>query len=102
MATKHVPDTSLQIEVLTAEGEPLNNAQITLRSTDSKGKSVKAVYDSKTFSYLVKKVPAGAYEIKVSHSKLEGQSRNVTLGVSPNREIFILGKKGERHTSAKK
>jgi hypothetical protein len=45
---------------------------------------------------VAKKVSSGIYEVKVSHKKLGGQSRKVTVGTAPSREVVILGKRGAK------
>lgn len=89
-----MPSTSLHIDVLNVKGESIKDAKVTLHSTDSKTKTVTLPYGDRIATYVTKKVSPGTYEVKVSHGKLEGQSRKVTVGTAPGRELFILGKKG--------
>ncbi|WP_247234271.1 S8 family serine peptidase [Telluribacter sp. SYSU D00476] len=88
--------TSLQIDVFNAKGEPIQDAKITIQPSESKAKKISVKYNRDRAAYSVKEITAGNYEIKVSHEKLEGQSRKVTVGTAPGHEIFILGERRGR------
>ncbi|MBI3281209.1 MAG: S8 family serine peptidase [Acidobacteria bacterium] len=96
MPGKNIQPTSLDVEVLNVKGEAIRDAKVTLRPTDSKAKAVTLGYDDRTTIYVAKEVLPGSYEVEVSHGRLEGHSRVVTVGVAPSRELFILGERGSK------
>jgi hypothetical protein len=96
MPAKNIPSTLLHIDVLNVKGEAIPDAQVTLKPTDSKAKAITLAYDDRSATYVAKKVSSGIYDVKVTHKKLGGQSRKVTVGTAPSRELFILGKRGAK------
>src|SRR5437667_985264 len=96
MPGKDIQATSLHVEVLNVKSEAIKDAKVTLRPTNSKAKAITLAYDDRTASYHAKKVTPGSYEIKVTHRRLDDQSREVIIGVAPSRELFILGARGSK------
>ena len=96
MRSKEIQPISLQVDVLNVKSEPIKDAKVTLRPTDSKAKPINLSYADETANYVAKKVSPGTYEIRVSHGRLEGQSREVTVGAASSRELFILGERGSK------
>ena len=94
MPAKNIPSTTLHIDVLNVQGESIPDAKVALRPSDSKAKGITLAYDKQSATYVAKEISCGTYEVKVSHSRLEGQSREVTAGTAPSRALFILGKRG--------
>lgn len=94
MKAKNIPLSSLQIDVLDVKGEVIKGAKITLQSTTTKTKPITVSYDERKATFVTKKISSGTYTVVVSHSKLQGQSREVTIGTTPSHELFILGKRG--------
>lgn len=96
MPDKNIQLASLDVEVFNAKSEAIRDAKVTLRPTDSKAKTITLAYDDRTAIYTAKEVSPGSYEIEVSHGRLEGQSREVTVGTAPSRQLFILGEHGSK------
>lgn len=96
MPAQNIPSTSLHVDVLNVKGEAIKDAKVTLRPTDSNVKETALAYDDGTAAYLAKEVSSGTYEVEVSRGSLEGQSREVTVGVAPSRELFVLGERGRK------
>ena len=96
MPDKTTSSTSLHVGVLNVKGEAIKDANVTLRATDSRAKATTVPFDDQTATYAAKEVPTGAYVVEVSHGILERQSREVTIGVAPSRELFILGERGSK------
>lgn len=94
MQSKTTQPLSLHVEVRNVKGESIPDAKVTLQPTDSKAEAITLAFDDRSATYVAKEVSSGTYEVKVSHGKLEGQSRKVTVGTAPSRELFILGKRG--------
>lgn len=92
----NLPSTSLHIDVLNVKGESIRDARVTLLLTERNAKPTTLAYDDKSALYVAKEVSSGTYELNVSHGELEGQSRKVTVGTAPSRELFILGKRGSK------
>src|SRR5262245_19089475 len=86
----------LHVEVLNVKGEAIKDAKVTLRPTDNKFKTITLPYDNPSATYVAREAAPGDYEIEVSHRSLQGQSRDVTIGVAPSRELVILGKTGSK------
>jgi len=84
------------VEVFNVKGESIKDAKVSLRPTDSKAKAITLAYDDRTTIYVAKEVSPGIYEVEVSHGRLEAQSRKVTIGAAPSRELFILGERGSK------
>jgi hypothetical protein len=93
MKPRSIPST-LYIDVLDVKGKSLRDAKVTLQPTGRNAKSINLSYDEKSATFVAKKISSGTCEIKVSHRKLEGQSRQVTISAASGRELFILGKRG--------
>lgn len=96
MPPKNIPSTSLHVDVLNVKGESIRDVKVTLHPTDSNVKAITLAFDDRSVTYLAKEVTSGTYEVKVLHGELGGQSRTVTVGMAPSRELFILGKRGSK------
>jgi hypothetical protein len=83
----------LDIEVRNGKGDVVENAKVSLRPS-RKQKSIAVKFDKRTGRYAAKNVPAGPLQIDVKHSRLQGQTREVTIAPSGGTELFILGEKG--------
>lgn len=96
MSNKKVDPPSLQVEVRDIKGEVITDAEVTLLPNGGKAKAIPILFNDRTGSYLSSDVPAGAGQLEVKHDRLEGQRRDVCIGVAASRELFILGERGVR------
>ena len=95
MARKSNQPSLLHVEVRDVKGTLITNAKVTLRPK-GKGKPVPLLYDDQTAAYAGTKVPKGPGRLEVSHRRLQGQSRDVTIVAAASRELFILGERGAK------
>ena len=86
--------TSLHVDVRDVKGQLVENAKVTLRPHGVKAKAINLTFDGPSGTYFAKDVPPGSSQLEVKHEKLAGQTRDVTIGVTGGRELFILGEPG--------
>jgi hypothetical protein len=94
MPSRAAPPSSLQVEVRDVKGNVIENAEVTLRAGGSRSKGISLAFDSGSASYIAKDVPAGTSQLEVKHSRLQGQTREVSIGTTAVHELFILGEPG--------
>lgn len=94
MPTGNLQTTSLYIDVFNAKSEVIKDAKVTLQAMAGPGKALTIEFDARNQTYPARKLAPGSYEVKVVQGKLDGQSREVSLGTESHREMFILGKRG--------
>ena len=87
---------ALMVEVLNIKGEIITDAKVTLRPGDKQFKSIYIKFDINTATYIAETVPVGTSQIIVKHNYLQGQNREVDIGITDVNELFILGKPGEK------
>lgn len=85
----------LQVEVRNGKGDVVENAKVSLRPRQ-KLKIIQVKFDKNTKTYIARNVPPGPLQIDVKHSRLQGQTREVTVGPSGGSELFILGERGTK------
>ena len=89
-------NTSLfRVDVRNGKGDVVENAKISLRPRQ-KSKVIGLKFDKNTATYVARGVPPGPLQIDVKHSRLQGQTREVTAGPSGGTELFILGEKSAK------
>jgi hypothetical protein len=94
MPSKAEQLTSLHVEVRNVKGDVIENAKVALRPGGSKTKAITLAFDNRSATYVAKKVPAGTSQLEVKHDRLQGQTREVSIGVTAAHELFILGERG--------
>jgi hypothetical protein len=85
---------SLLVEVRDVKGEVVKGASVSLRPSGRTAKAVRVPFDDRAGLYVAKDAAVGDAEVSVEHGELEPQKRQVRVGAGPNRELFILGRRG--------
>jgi hypothetical protein len=92
--TFHLP--SMRVEVRTVKGDLIDNAKVTLRPSGANARSIALPFDARSGGYVAREVPAGASRLEVRHGRLQGQTREVSVGSTAASELFILGERGAK------
>ena len=96
-----IPKPSLHVDVRNVRGDVVSDATVTLRPL-GKGRQLPLSFDDRIARYVAKAVPSGTWTLDVQHERLQGQTRDVTIGVTPAQESFILGERGRRNVLSRK
>lgn len=95
MASK--TEASLQVQVLGSDRRPLTDARVQISWPGSERPKSTIPYVEALSAHASTPLPVGAAEIAVSRRGLETEKRTVQVGAGTNREVVILGKKGNPH-----
>ncbi len=94
MAAKSPQPPSLFVDVHNVNGDLVKDARLTLHPSGKKQKAVALTFDPSICCYIASNVAPGVARLEVAHDHLAGQSRDITIAASGERQHFILGEPG--------
>lgn len=92
---KKPANQNILLSILDYSRKIINNATVTLKPlAKTEERTIYFKFDPRTRLYRAEQITPGAYFLKVEAPDYEPDERKISVGATPLRETFILGKKG--------